>query len=125
MARPILVHDLAFCPSASHQLMVHPPQTWTMLAADHILADEFDLGADPESVAFTPGEVGQLCNTEGYLPSSWMEDRSQSHCVHGIMGALIGHTHPTLTDYDSFLHQYNRMIVHLESEINAVHGRRQ
>jgi hypothetical protein len=39
------------------------------------------------------------------------------------IGALLGHGHPTLVVYGSFLHQYDRMIVRLKREVEAVRGR--
>jgi hypothetical protein len=42
------------------------PQARTMLAADRVGADAFDLGADPESGAVAPGDVIRLRNMSGY-----------------------------------------------------------
>jgi hypothetical protein len=36
------------------------PQARSMLAADRVRADAFDLGGDPEGGAITPGEVSRL-----------------------------------------------------------------
>jgi hypothetical protein len=99
------------------------PQARAMLAADRVRADAFDLGGDPESGAIAPGEVSRLCNLSGYIPISWMEDRSQLHSVAGLMGALMGTTHPTILAYGLFLRQYDRLFTRLESEIDQVYGR--
>jgi hypothetical protein len=95
-----------------------------MLAADRVRADAFDLGGDPESGAIAPGEVSRLRNLSGYIPISWMEARSQLHSIAGLMGALMGTTHPTILAYGRFLRQYDRLFTRLESEIDQVYGRR-
>jgi hypothetical protein len=100
------------------------PQARAMLAADRVRADAFDLGGDPESGAIAPGEVSRLRNLSGYIPISWMEARSQLHSVAGLMGALMGTTHPTILAYSRFLRQYDRLFTRLESEIDQVYGRR-
>jgi hypothetical protein len=100
------------------------PQARFMLAADRVRADAFDLGGDPESGAITPGEVSRLQNLSGYVPISWMEARSQLHSSAGLMGALMGTSHPALGAYGRFLRQYDRLFTCLESEIDQVYGRR-
>jgi hypothetical protein len=99
-------------------------QAQAMLAADRVRADAFDVGADPESGAIAPGEVGWIRNVDGYIPTTWTEARGQLHSMRGLMGALLGHDHPTLVVYCSFLRMYDRMLVMLEREVDAVHGRR-
>jgi hypothetical protein len=70
------------------------PQARSMLAADRVRADAFDLGGDPESGAIAPGEVSRLRNLSGYVPISWMEVRSQMHSTAGLMGpSWAHHTH--------------------------------
>jgi hypothetical protein len=100
------------------------PQARAMLAADRVRADAFDLGGDPESGAIAPGEVSRLRNLSGYIPISWMEATSQLHSVSGLMGELMGTTHPTILAYGRFLRQYDRLLTRLESEIDQVYGRR-
>jgi hypothetical protein len=95
-----------------------------MLAGDRVRADAFDLGGDPESGAIAPGEVIRLRNLIGYVPISWMEARSQLHTTAGLMGALMGTSHPTLIAYGRFLRKYERLFTRLESEIDQVYGRR-
>jgi hypothetical protein len=75
-----------------------------------------------ESGAIAPGEVSRLRNLSGYIPISWMEARSQLHSVAGLMGALMGTTHPTILAYSRFLRQYGRLFTRLESEIDQVYG---
>jgi hypothetical protein len=81
-----------------------------MLAADRVRGGAFDLGGDPESGAIAPGEVSRLRNLSGYVPISWMEARSQLHSTAGLMGALMGTSHPALVAYGH--------------EIDQVYGRR-
>jgi hypothetical protein len=98
------------------------PQARSMLAADHVRADAFDLGGDPESGAITPGEVSTLRNLSGYVPISWMDARSQLHSTAGLVGALMGTSHPALVAYGRFLRQYDHLFTRLESEIDQVYG---
>jgi hypothetical protein len=100
------------------------PQARSMLAADRVRADAFDLGGDPESGAISPGEVSRLRNLSGYVPISWMEARSQLHSTAGLIGALMGTSHPALGAYGRFLRQYDRIFTRLESEVYQVYGRR-
>jgi hypothetical protein len=95
-----------------------------MLAANRVRADAFDLGRDPEKRAIYPGEVSRLRNLSGYAPISWMEARSQLHSTAGLMGALMGTSHPALVAYGCFLRQYDCLFTRLESEIDQVYGRR-
>jgi hypothetical protein len=95
-----------------------------MLAAERVLADAFDLGGDPESGTIALGEVSRLRNLSGYVPISWMEPRSQLHSTAGLMGALMGTSHPALGAYGRFLRQYDRLFTRLESEVDQVYGRR-
>jgi hypothetical protein len=104
--------------------MQSPPQARAMLAADRVRVDAFDLGGDPESGAIAPGEVSRLRNLSGYIPISWIEARSQLHSVDGLMGALMGTTHPTILTYGRFLRQYDRLFTQPESEMDQVYGRR-
>jgi hypothetical protein len=99
-------------------------QARSMLAADRVRADAFDIGRDPESGAIAPGEVSRLRNLSGYVPISWMEAMSQLHSTAGLMGALMGTSHPALGKYGRFLRQYDRLFTRLESEIDQGYGRR-
>jgi hypothetical protein len=82
------------------------PQARAMLAADRVWADAFYLGGDPESGTISLGEASRLRNLSVYIPISWMEARSQLHSVAGLMGALMGTTHPTILTYGRFLHSF-------------------
>jgi hypothetical protein len=53
-----------------------------------------------------------------------MEARSQLHSTAGLMGALVGTSHPALGTYGRFLRQYDRLFTRLESEIDQVYDRR-
>jgi hypothetical protein len=53
-----------------------------------------------------------------------MEARTQLHITQALMGALLGVEHPMVMFYGRFLHQYYRLITHILSEIDQVHGRR-
>jgi hypothetical protein len=100
------------------------PQARAILAAKCVYADAFDLGSDPESGANAPGEVSRLGNLSGYIPISWMEASSQLHSVSGLMGGLMGTTHPTIVAYGRFLLQYDRILTRLEIRIDQFYGRR-
>jgi hypothetical protein len=95
-----------------------------MLAADRVRADAFNLSGDPENGTITPGEVSRLRNLSGYVSIFWMEARSQLHSTSGLMGALMGTSHPALGAYGRLLRHYDRLFTHLESEIDQVYGRR-
>jgi hypothetical protein len=99
-------------------------QARAMLADDRVRADAFDLGADPENGAVSPGEVARLSNLSGYTPQTWNEARLQLLGMHALMGALLGNGHPTVAAYGRFLRRYIRMLTRLEFEIDHAHGRR-
>jgi hypothetical protein len=94
------------------------PQAHAMLAADRVWADTFNMGGDPESDAIAPVEVSRLRNLSGYIPILGMEARYHLHSVSGLMGALMGKTHPTILAYGRFLRQYDRLFTRLEGEID-------
>jgi hypothetical protein len=61
------------------------PQARSMLVADRVRADAFDLGGDPESGDIAPSEVSRLRNLSGYVLISWMEARSQLHSCTALL----------------------------------------
>jgi hypothetical protein len=99
-------------------------QARAMLAADRVRAGAFDLGADPESGAVSPGEVARLRNLSGYIPQTWNEALSQFLGMQALMGAVLGHGHAVVTVYGRFLWRYRRSLTRLEFEIDHAHGRR-
>jgi hypothetical protein len=56
--------------------------TRTMLTADRVHADTFDLGRDPESGAIAPFTMSWLRRMSGYTRQTWMEARSQNPAAH-------------------------------------------
>jgi hypothetical protein len=78
------------------------PQARTMLAANRVRADAFDLGADPESGAVAPGDVIRLRNMIGYVPATWSEASAQLHRTRGLMVAILGMGHPDIAAYGRF-----------------------
>jgi hypothetical protein len=69
-------------------------QVRSMLVADHVRADAFDIGADPESGSIGPGEVSRLCNLSGYLPQGWTKACTQLRSTRpagGLEGKLAPH----------------------------------
>jgi hypothetical protein len=95
-----------------------------MLAADRGRADAFDLGADPDSGAISPSDVGRLRNTVGYVPQIWTEARTQLRSTSDLLDALVGKNHSVILAYGRFLRMYERMQTRLESELDYAHGRR-
>jgi hypothetical protein len=82
------------------------PAAHTLLAADRRRADVFDLGADTESDAIAPIDVGRLHNTGGYVPQSWTETCAQLRHTSSLMGTLVGNNHPVILAYGHFLRMY-------------------
>jgi hypothetical protein len=80
-----------------------------MLVADRVRADAFDIGADPESGSIEPGEVSRLRNLSGYLPQVWTEARTQLRSARGMLGALMGNSHPVVLAYGRFLQLYESL----------------
>jgi hypothetical protein len=99
-------------------------QARAMLVADRVRADAFDIGADPESGSIGPGEVSRLRNLSGYLPQGWTEARTQIRRTRGLLGALMGNSHPVVLAYGRVLHLYDRLETRLESEPDHAYGRR-
>jgi hypothetical protein len=97
-------------------------QAWAMLVADHVRADAFDIGADPEIGSIGPGEVPRLRNLSGYLPQEWNEARTQLCSTRGMFGALMGNSHPMVLAYSRFLQLYERLETRLESELDHAYG---
>jgi hypothetical protein len=84
-----------------------------MLAAARGREDAFDLGADPESGAISPRDVGRLRNICGYAPQRWTVSRAQLRSTSGLLGALVGNNHPVILAYGRFLRMYKRNIMHM------------
>jgi hypothetical protein len=99
-----------------------PVQARTILAADRMRADAFNLGADPESGAVTPGEMTCIRNLTGYIPQTWNEAISQLLDMQALMGTLLGYSYPVAIAYGRFLQMYSRIIIWLEFEIHHWHG---
>jgi hypothetical protein len=99
-------------------------QARAMLVADQVRADAFDIGADPKSGSIGPGEVSRLRNLSGYLPQGWTEARTQLRSARGMMGALMGNSHPVVLAYSRFLQLYERLETRLERELDHAYGRR-
>jgi hypothetical protein len=95
-----------------------------MLVADRIIADAFDLGAHPESGAIGPCELSRLRNLSGYTPQDWTEARTQLRSAHGLLGALMGNSHPVVVAYGLFWRLYEQLETRLESKLDHVYGRR-
>jgi hypothetical protein len=74
-----------------------------MLVADRVRADAFAIGADPESGPIGPGEVSWMRNLSVYLPQGWTEARTQLRSARGMLGALVGNSHPVVLAYGCFL----------------------
>jgi hypothetical protein len=99
-------------------------QARAMLVADRIRSDAFDIGADPESGSIGPSEVSRLRNLSGYIPQGWSEARTQLRSARGLLGALLGASHPVVLAYGRFLRLYDRLETRIESELDHAHGRR-
>jgi hypothetical protein len=90
------------------------PHARSMLAADRVRGDAFNLGANPESGAVTPGDVIRLRNMRGYVPSTWSEAIVQIHCMHGLMGELLSVPNIDIAAYGRFLHKYDHVLTRLD-----------
>jgi hypothetical protein len=99
-------------------------QARAMLVADRVRADAFHIGADPESGSIGPGEVSRLRNLSGYLPQEWTEARTQLRSARGMMGGLMGNSHPVVLAYGRFLQLYERLETRLERDLDHTYGRR-
>jgi hypothetical protein len=84
-------------------------QARAMLVADRVRANTFDIGADPENGSLGPSEVSRLRNLSGYLPRGWTESRTQLRSTRGLLGTLMGNSHPVVLAYGRFLHLYERL----------------
>jgi hypothetical protein len=71
-----------------------------------------------------PSEAARLHNASGYIPQSWSKARTQLQSVSGLLGDLLGNTHPVLLTYDHFLRSYNCMEIWIERELDHAYGRR-
>jgi hypothetical protein len=99
------------------------PAARAMLVADHVHADAFDVGADPENGSVCPSEVAHLRGASGYPPQSWSEAPTQLRSISGLLGTLLGDAHPVLLAYGRFLRLYDCMETHLESELDHAYRR--
>jgi hypothetical protein len=118
------------------------PDAGATIAADRVRADDFDIGAYPESRAISPSDVGQLQDISGCVPQSWTDGRVQLHSVSGLLSALIGNnnhiilmygrslrlyeriqTWLEILVYGRFLRMYERIHTWLESELDRAHDR--
>jgi hypothetical protein len=64
------------------------------------------------------------CNSSGYTPHTWNEAVSKLLGMKCLMGTLLGHPHPTSTEYGLFFIRYSRMLTRLDFEIDYTHGQR-
>jgi hypothetical protein len=99
-------------------------QARSILVADRIRADTFDLGAYPESHAIEPSEVAHLRNLSGYIPHGWTDGRTQLRSIRGLCGAPMRNADPVVMAYRRFFRLYERLKTRLESDPDHAHGRR-
>jgi hypothetical protein len=63
--------------------------SWSMLEADRIRANAFDLDGDPENGTIATGNARALRNLSGYLPQTWIEDCTQVQSYCGLLAVLL------------------------------------
>jgi hypothetical protein len=97
-------------------------QARAMLVADRVSADAFNIGADPGSGSIGPSEVSRLQNLSGYLLQGWTEAHTQIRSTRGLLGDLMGNSHPMVLACGSFLHLYERLETRLESDLDHAYG---
>jgi hypothetical protein len=79
-------------------------------------AEIFDLSGNEGSGASSAGDVLRMRNTKGFLPTGWMEARSQLRCEASVLGALLGTEHEVTEAYMDFLADYDE----LEGQLSRV-----
>ena len=81
--------------SALHQQAKNQERAWL-----------FDLSGSNTGVSTSAGDVLRMRNTKGFLPTNWMEARSQLKCEASVLGALLGTQHEVTESYLDFLRDY-------------------
>jgi hypothetical protein len=58
------------------------------------------------------------------MAQNWTEARDQIWSASGLMGALVGNSHPVILAYGRLFCMYERMQTRLERELDHAHGQR-
>jgi hypothetical protein len=104
------------------------PSEVTSLSASRALVnnnaqdDMYDLSGEPTTGDLSMGDTQWLHNQKGYLPVNWMETRMQIRCTLVLLGARYLDEHDVPAVWLSMLHQYERVNVQLQHEIDTEVG---
>jgi hypothetical protein len=108
-------------------LSIIPPEATSLaasraLAKNHAQDEIYDLRG--ESTALTKADTQRLRNQKGYLPSNWMDARTQLRCTLALLGALCGDDHAVPATWCSMLRQYEHVEARIIHEMDAEVGAR-
>jgi hypothetical protein len=110
-------------------LSIIPPEAMSLaasraLASNNSQAETYDLSGEPTSGALSITDTQRLLNQNDYLPTNWMEARTQIRCTLALLGALCGDLHAVPVSWRSMLRQYERVEARLQHEIDTEVGNR-